>query len=151
MASMVGSTDGRKGGNKRAAGQTDEERSVVAMIAAAGRPLTKDMDITELGAIDLLHRQAARAKWLSIVLVCNDDTWIMPSVPVDDAIQRIRKHGGAIGLVGVTIVNRRFQILKRPLKMGAEVNAKLDKAGDVAADRLLEVLENFAAKNEVAK
>ena len=68
----------------------------------------------------------------------------MPSMPSNEAEQYIPAHGGAIGLVGVALVNKRLQILKRPFVTGKSASSKLNRAGDKAADSLIRGLEKAA-------
>ena len=120
---------------------------MLRFIASAARPLKNDPALTPLGAFDILQRihRKYEGYWISIWLVCMDGFGdIVPTTPLQNAIELIEKHGGFAGIVGCAIVARQFTFLKKPLKKGKKVEEILDANGDIAADILLKRLEPAA-------
>jgi hypothetical protein len=129
------------------------EKSLLRFIASSARPLKKDAALTPLGAFDILQRvhRKYQTLWWSIWIVCMDGySDITPSMPIQHAIKTIEAHGGAAGIVGLTVIARTFTFLKKPLKAGNEVRGLLDWSGNKAADRFLEITERMAALKHIA-
>ncbi len=100
-----------------------------------------------MGAFDTLQKIYRKwpDRWVSIWIVCEDEyADVTPSTPVQIALKRIEDHGGAVGIVGLTILGRTFTFLKKPLRAGKDAVKLLDKCGDKAADRFLTIAEAFA-------
>jgi hypothetical protein len=126
---------------------------MVRFMAASAKPLTKDANLTPLGAFDTLqriHRKYAD-KWLAGCpwIVCMDGFCdITPKTPLQQAIELIEEHKGFAGIVGVAIITGQFQFLKKPLKSGKKIHELLDWSGNIAADKLLKKLEPIAAASK---
>jgi len=113
---------------------------------ASARPLTRDVEVSAYSALDTLHRIGKRWDWVSLWILCADNyANVTLNTPVQEAVTEIEKHGGAIGIVGLAIVRRSFQFLKKPLRKGADINKKLDASGNMAADRFLKLVDEFRA------
>jgi hypothetical protein len=126
---------------------TGQELQMLRFIAGSTRPLTKDPKTTPLGQFDTLQKiwKKYSNKWVSLWICCMDGFCdITPKTPLQQAIELIEAHGGAAGIVGVAIVSRQFVFLKKPLKAGKGVDKILDWSGNVAADRVLAILEPMA-------
>jgi hypothetical protein len=125
------------------------ERSLLKFIASSARPLKKDAAPTALAAFDTLQRTYKKYKdhWWILWIVCMDGyADITPAMPIQKAVEQIQAHGGAAGIVGLTVITRTFTFLKKPLKAGAKIHDLLDRSGNAAADRLLRLLEPVAAE-----
>ena len=126
--------------------------SLLRFMTSAARPLKRDAKLTPLGAFDTLQKihKKYEKSWWSIWIVCaNGYSGVTPATPLNDAIHQIEQNGGAVGIVGLAVIARKFTFLKKPLKVGAKVAQILDASGNKAADRFLEITEAFiAAKKE---
>jgi hypothetical protein len=126
---------------------TAQELHMLKFIAGCTRPLTKDPKTTPLGQFDTLQKiwKKYPGKWVSLWICCMDRFCdITPKMPSQQAEELIEAHGGAAGIVGVAIVSRQFVFLKKPLRAGKEIERLLDWSGNVAADRVLALLEPMA-------
>jgi hypothetical protein len=123
------------------------EKSMLRFMAANARRLKKDITLTPLGAFDTLQRIHKRweDRWIFIRIVCWDGfIEIAPETPVQQALTLMEEHGGAAGILGLTIIARVFTFLKKPLKAGSGANERLDRAGNIAADMFLKIIEPIA-------
>lgn len=124
---------------------------MVRFMAASAKPLTKDANLTPLGAFDTLQRIYRKYddKWIAVWIVCMDGFCdVTPRTPLQKAIELIEAHKGFAGIVGVAIIARQFQFLKKPLKSGKKIHELLDWSGNIAADKLLAKLEPIAAESK---
>ena len=125
--------------------------SLLRFMTSAARPLKRDAKLTPLGAFDMLqkiHRKYQK-QWWAIWIVCADG-WadVTPKTPLNSAIHQIEQHGGAVGIVGLAVIARKFTFLKKPLRMEdpakpGKVSELLDVSGNAAADRFLEITEAY--------
>lgn len=129
------------------------DTSLLKFMASAARPLKRDVNVTPLGAVDIMQkiqRKYAR-HWWALWIVTAKGTQVLSTVALNDAIHRIEEGGGAVGIVGIAVIARTFTFLKKPLKVGKEVSKILDKSGDAAADRFLEITEAFVKASKEGK
>jgi hypothetical protein len=127
---------------------TPQDKSLLTFMASSSRELTIDANISPLAAFDILQKTKKRfaTQWWMIWIVCMDGfADITPTLPLQEAVDKIEKHGGAAGLVGLAVVAGTFRFLKKPLQKGKKVQALLEKSGNAAADRFLELTEKMLA------
>ena len=133
---------------------TARDKSLLTFMASSSRKLKIDTDVTALSAFDMLQRANRRfsGQWLVVWIVCVDGfADIMPTRPLQEAVDLIEKHGGAAGIVGLAIVAGTFRFLKKPLRKGATVHKVLDASGNAAADRFLKLVEPLVAEGKLLR
>jgi hypothetical protein len=94
----------------------------------SGRPRTWDARIRSEGVIQRLKADAARLPWLTYVAVGADGQMIHSGVRRDVAVDRLNQiKGGAIGYAGAIFIGNALEIYTRPLRVGEEAEAVLEK------------------------
>jgi hypothetical protein len=133
--------------------KTDVDQHFARFLAASARELKRDPKLSPMGAFDTLQRinRKYEDRWLVIWIVCSDGfADVTPSTPLQAAIDRIEQHGGAAGIIGVTILGRSVAFLKKQLRPGKDVMQLLDACGNAAADRFLEIAGSLATLKNLA-
>jgi flagella basal body P-ring formation protein FlgA len=115
-----------QGGKTRANNQSDDERKFQAMIAASRRPLLNDAKLTPEEMVRAFRDLAGSRHWFRVVIVCADRSTIENTVNDDAEVLRlVKKGGGAIGFLGVTLLGESLVVFSKPLKRGVKVTEDL--------------------------
>lgn len=130
-----------QGGTNRAKNQTPEERKFQAMIAASRRPLLNDVQMTPEQIVREFRALANSRHWFRVVIVGTDKSTIEHTIKDDAQVLRLlEKAGGAIGLLGVTMLGTSLQVFYKPLRRGVKVIEDLDHVKRRVAAEVLEKL-----------
>lgn len=127
-----------KGGMTRAKNQSEGERKFQAMIAAARRPLLRDVNFTPESLLADFKRLAESRHWFVVLLVGADRSTI-PLTTDAEVLRGIERHG-ALGFLGVTLLGSRVQVYGKPLRRGVKAVEDLDR---VSRDVLAKVLDKL--------
>lgn len=109
------------GGKTRAHNQTGDERRFQAMIAASRRPLLHDVNWTPEETVRQFRGLAGSRHWFRVVIVCADRSTIESTKDDAEVLRLLKKGGGAIGFLGVTLLGESLVVFYRPLKRGVKV------------------------------
>ena len=106
----------------------DPELSLIKVMAVAGRPLEKDMQLSRLQAIDRLQKLQERFKdlWIgqSPWLVLNG--YCCPNVAVEKMLAKMDEYSDPVGMIGVAYLphSRKIGILKMLFRARADTQAR---------------------------
>jgi hypothetical protein len=128
----------KRGGQSRAANQTDADRKFLATLAASRRPLLHDVKLTDDELLRTFREMSKGGpegrRWLIFLIVGADGRTIRSSLSDETVRRRLKQIGSVIGFMGVTIFGSAdkgrapsIQIYYKPLKKGTTVIEKLDK------------------------
>jgi len=125
-----------QGGKNRAKNQDPEERRFQAMIAASRRPLLHDANVTPEALLAAFKELIASRHWFYACIVCANRSKIQYTSN-GDVLDNVKKAGGAIGFLGVTMLGTNVQTFYKPLKRGVKVIEDLDRASREATAAVL--------------
>lgn len=130
-----------QGGKARAKNQSPDDRKFQALIAASRRPLLNDPNKTPEEIVREFRELAGSRHWFRVVIVGADRSTIDNAIKDDAEVLRLmKKAGGAIGLLGVTMFGESLQVFYKPLKRGVKV---LEDLGMVRRDVVADVQEEL--------
>jgi hypothetical protein len=140
----------RRGGQARAANQSESDRKFLATLAASRRPLRHDVRMTEdelLRAFHALSKEGPGGglRWIIFLIVGADGRTVRSTLDDKTIRQRLKLIRGAIGFMGVTVFGSprpggrlpSIQVYYKPLKAGNEVIEALDEASRAVVASIL--------------
>ena len=133
-----------QGGKTRAKNQTEGDRKFQAVIAASRRPLLHDVNWTPDETVREFRGLAGSRHWFRVVIVCADKSTIENGVKDNAEVLRLlKKGGGAIGFLGVTLLGESLVVFYKPLKRGVKV---LEDLGTIRRKVVAEVQAKLLAE-----
>lgn len=122
--------------------ETNPELTLIRTIAATSRPLDKDLNLSQLQAIDRLHKTSERFKdqWIypSPWLVLEDCYTLPARMPVPKMLEAMEKHGKPIGMVGMAwlTLSKRYAVLRMMFRKDAKSRKTIEESAQTA-ERIL--------------